>query len=1117
MSKKNTLPINIQKLKVQLDLGNNLMDYFIVIGIPPSEIINRTSLFNLNNFQNYKTILKNFCQSYKPKIISKFPKFDKNINTIDESIINYIFPNGIKPKYSEHREKILQEEIKYFIIDNGLYSREYPQKYLTCLIFYEDMYQYYSLYEDIQKTKNFLEMNENNNSEDIINNSNNSDEFSTFTSYGHLKTISSDASILNENKNILSTKSTITSNQNKHTHKLKHFYIPKCICIVSIHPYINLFKEILVSIYKYSKHPQQIPLEKIITNLIIEIPIPPRGLYSIEFNIINKRKILKREENNRLLLCELDLRTFHKCIKFNIIKSILLHLLFDSKIILFSKNLNYLYKSILPFLYLIFPFKYPFQVNSYLMKNEYNILESISPYFIGINEKYNSQFFEEKEISVTEDMNVLLVDLDNNESKLITNEEFPDFPKKIINDLEKELKNLDENNHMKETVEEFNKNYQEIYFDFFCLLIKNYENYLNINYYKKTEDDVTSIETLFNCNKFVNSHSSDDISFYNKLVNGSQMFSNFIIQRMLPQNNNELIEILLVNDNIIKIKNKNKMFKEETSFLNSSQYKHINKYDAPQTKILTEKEKNFIKENIEQLNKKGQIVKFKSTIQKENILLFKYNLFPELDFDIYFNNESVNNEYFLPPNYSEEIERINIDIITESSLGKNINRSLEMKNQLFLCWLEVWAFTFWYMTEEERYYRFNQMIDILDKVIQHDRDILNMLFDTLNTCKQNDMILKLYKKLFHLNIYPNSFIWNIVEDLIKNEKTNKLKDKNKTNNNKEDYKFNLKNYNIKKRTFLSLEDELALDTKIKFYSEYLCIECGEEKINLLNVCRTFENVNNDIFWVYCNKCEKYILPQIKVRFGTEFLRDKSFKTSSFDQFAIHSPYYLKIYIKDAVMNNYETKLNVLDFKIKSKSNFWTFIWYCQIHNLPYDIILPYSEDIEKLNKIKYENSSTDIFEIIYEDKLYKDNLKKISKYSNIIYEKYKNSQKDTINLDKYKIEKINDFEFIKIKKQKKILKNIDINEDEDEYEEEENEENQLNNKEQIIINENPNKKNNIIKDKLKKEEEKNNILEKENKEEEFKEKTEDIKDKEIKPEIEEYKEGEKEKNIENTI
>ena len=62
------------------------------------------------------------------------------------------------------------------------------------------------------------------------------------------------------------------------------------------------------------------------------------------------------------------------------------------------------------------------------------------------------------------------------------------------------------------------------------------------------------------------------------------------------------------------------------------------------------------------------------------------------------------------------------------------------------------------------------------------------------------------------------------------------------------------------------------------------------------------------------------------------------------------------------MNNYETKLNG------------------KIHGLDYNILLLYLKDLQELQKINFKNSSNELFEIIYEDKLYKENLRKISKY-----------------------------------------------------------------------------------------------------------------------------------------
>ena len=1031
MSKKKSYPENIQKLKTLLESGNNLIDYFLVCGVEPSVCLDE-NLFNLSSDKNEN--LNNFSKILKPKIVTKFPEFDNNNDTIDDEILSYCFPNGFKPHYNDTGDKIREKKFS-IILDNNLFSSEYPQKYLTCLLFYEKISQYKELSDDVIKIRTNFDKNGNclldesilfnNSGKNGIKIENNNDSLS------HNKTVSSNFNSFNLNDTSSNLDSTFVSENkiirnNSQLYKLKYYYIPKCICIVSIHPYIKLFQDILYLIYKYSLSSQQIPLEKIISNLLIEVPIAPRGLYFIDFMLINKHITLKRTENNKLLLTKLDLRKFHKNIQFNIQLDVFKHLLFGSKIIFFSKNINDLCEAILSFLTLIFPFKYPFQVSSYLNKDNYNILESISPFFLGINEVYNSQFFIKNDIS-TEGLDLFVVDLDNNITELISEDEFPDFPTKIINNLEKEIKiidkKLEEEKKLKdneEEIEEFNEIYQEIYLYFFCEIIRSYEEYLNMNYFKNTENDiVTSIETLFNCDQFIKNHSSSDIPFYTKFVNDSQLFADFIYKRMIPKNNQERIDILLVNDILTKIKNRSKFFgKDPTDFSDGNDYIRQNRYVVPKPRELTVKEKIYIKKNREQLSEKGHIIREKN----QNNIYFKYDLFPELNFDIYCNNENVN-DYIPPPNYSDEIERINIDVISKSSLGQNINHSIEMKNYLYLTWLEVWAFTFWYVDKNETHFRFNEMLDVLDKVKHHEMNVLNLLFDALNKSSENKMILKLYRKLLDLNINPSTFIYNIISGVLDKAQLRMLKDKKKSSemrlNSNNDYKF--KDYNIKdnkKRTFLSLQDYLEINTKLKFYSDFSCTECGE-KINLLSICLNFDNVKNDDLWVPCASCGEYILPKIKVRFGSELLRDKIYKTSSLDEIVLHSPYNLKINIKDAIVSNYGDKLNVLDFKIKFKPLFWDFIWFCKIHHLDYNIILPYLKDIEELKRLNYKNPSNEKFEVIYDDKLYKENLKKISKYSSCIYESFINSQNKINSSENFIIQKqITNFEFIGIIKQK---------------------------------------------------------------------------------------------------
>ena len=51
MSKKKTLPQNLQKLKEALETGNNLVDHFLLCGVDPS-IYQDEDLYDLSN-ENY--------------------------------------------------------------------------------------------------------------------------------------------------------------------------------------------------------------------------------------------------------------------------------------------------------------------------------------------------------------------------------------------------------------------------------------------------------------------------------------------------------------------------------------------------------------------------------------------------------------------------------------------------------------------------------------------------------------------------------------------------------------------------------------------------------------------------------------------------------------------------------------------------------------------------------------------------------------------------------------------------------------------------------------------------------------------------------------------------------
>ena len=1049
---------NLAKLKEVLESGHNLIDHFLVCGIPPNSCL-QDFLYDTKN-PKYEEIFK---ENIKPSIISRFPEFDNSIDSVDEGIVSYCFPDGFKPIYSNNY--YMETKTKFFtiILDNNLFSIEHPQKYLSCLLFYENLNSYSDLKKKLEEKKDFFddieeveeietENNIDNNNKDIndnviikekysekINDNNNETEnsqgkktknlFKTILFKGQSEPLS--LNIINKDKDktkVLKSLKKLNSSvqigasnalrrSTKISEKETFFYIPKVICLVSIHPYIKTFEKILRSIYSYYSdidEEKKIPLEKLIISLIIEVPISPRGLYSIHYEFLKNKYIFKGYENNKILVTENNLINFNSRINFKTKLEVFKHILFCSKLLFFSTDLNILSETILSFLVLLYPFKYPFQASSLVHKDTYDILGCFTPFMFGINEPYNENFMEENDIN-TDDMNILMVDLDNIEKyKLISDEEFPNLPSKLTSNLEKEIKNL-ENKYKKEnannTLEEFNELYQNIFFEFFCEILKGYEDYLNMDYFKVSKtDQVTSTKTLFQCSKFIKMHSSSETAFYDKFVDVSQLFGDFIYKRMIPRNNQEVIDVLLVNETNIKLKNKSKYFgqKEPTDFLDSKEYFPSNKYIVPAPRKLTMEEYDAIEEKKDQLLSYGQEIKYSDNKiirsnsiknsknvnnnnnkeNKENYnneyneIIFNYLLFPQLDFQTYCNANNVN-DYYPPPDYSEEIEAINSDLLSKSSIGQSINLGLEMKNNLYLTWIEVWSYTFWYLDKEEREYRFDQVLDILDKVIHHEINIFNLMFDVLNQQGEQEMIIKLYQKMLLLKINPNTNIYNIISNILDNEQIKQLFDKIKSGNNNDNnlssLKFNKPIPKLKVRTFLNMDDKpYLINEKLKFEAKFSCIDCGEEgeEINLYKLCQDFEGIKNDVLWAPC-KLGHYNLPKLKISFGTEYcplnvLKPQNNSTSTLSDIVLHSPYNLKINIKNAMKNKYGTKLDVDKFKSDFCALFWNFIWYCKIYKLDYSIVLPYLERIKqkRMNKMIYNHNLNNI-KLIYDNNNYK--------------------------------------------------------------------------------------------------------------------------------------------------
>ena len=109
----------------------------------------------------------------------------------------HCFPNGYKLIKSETRPKY---KLFSFILDNNYFNLNYPQKYLTCLIFYESISQYKHLYDMNQKLESESKQNK-----FLTKKNSNIDDFN-----------------INQEDEI---------------------YIPKCLMLMSLYPFLANMKE----------------------------------------------------------------------------------------------------------------------------------------------------------------------------------------------------------------------------------------------------------------------------------------------------------------------------------------------------------------------------------------------------------------------------------------------------------------------------------------------------------------------------------------------------------------------------------------------------------------------------------------------------------------------------------------------------------------------------------------------------------------------------------------------------------------------------------------------------------------------------------------------------------
>ena len=1021
---------NFEHMKEELDKATNFIDYFLVLGLPP-KIFMEDWLYQLD----VDGLNEKFKDNYQPKIISYFPNYEKHTIAFDDSVISHCFPNGFKAVFSYRKPKI---QVFSFILDNNYFNLNFPQKYLTCLICYESILNYkklYDVYKDYMKDEN----KEENQNEIIIENK-------------------------NENDNIIND---ISKEQ---LENIQYIYIPKCLMVMSLYPFFAEYEKILTEIYKYSLIKEEsnenennkkydvsptintnqksniiktnlkeaktekneiipeptnisVPMDKIIENLLIELPVPPRGNFTVEYTLINQKRTLKQNLMNELPLVDINLK---KLFTFDIKEIVdMYHNLFlETRILFFSENIQSLNMYIFGLLSLLYPFQYQYQIVTILPEENFTIIESITPFIAGINMAYTEDFFESRDLTLSDA--ILIVDIDNTKLDFVNKTcDIPEFPKGYRKSLEKNLQSIKnkyfkdiinaarqskarsskhikmnltvrtsavitnnlttsstvskdgknqnynksqtigkDNNqkHLFEAIQEleedendeanspfgnfnidfdFNKEVNELFFNFNANLLSGYNKFLDMEFY--STNTAPSLEGLFKVQEFLNQVSSSDRAFYDKFITETQIFGDFLFLRMIPKNTREKIQILAFDEKINE--NSASVFYRPppSVFINSREYDFVNKYEVQKPRQLTKEEVEFykIKENKIKLLNYGIIVK-----EKNDEISFEYPTFPNLTTKYFFKNNIT--DYFMNTNLNENVERINTDIVSKSHLGGVAMRLNDMDNYIYLCWMQMWAITFWYCDQQEKRYRFQELLKVLAKTSSHEMEIFNLLFDALSLYGEDYMVLKLYDILLNLRLNPSFKVHNIVMKLLDKKKfEGNIKD-NLQNAFKDELKNVYSNKNFRKRSFKSKYYGNILYDDIIFFAFDSCMD-NQHDIDLESISLNFKAMDRELTWTKCPKCKMQILPKITVQFGKEINKNGKMKQNSckLDNVVLFSPFFLKDNYNSVALRACGVKLDVEDLIFKYSNIFWNSLWYFKLKHLEYDFMLPYEEGLNK--------------------------------------------------------------------------------------------------------------------------------------------------------------------------
>ncbi|KAL7468701.1 hypothetical protein ACHAXS_008933 [Conticribra weissflogii] len=249
-----------------------------------------------------------------------------------------------------------------------------------------------------------------------------------------------------------------------HTQK-QLVYLPKCLVILSMHPYLVAFREYLTQLHRLSKTPPPIPedsnthnssapneiilnshthasktaltlpIERYITNFCSELPAPPPGSFQVQTTILDSViSIWSPPHNMPIAWVSLPFSHLFQCLDIPNILTVWSALALERQVLVTSTQLSLLTTCCEILLSLLFPMKWSHAYIPVLPHFLVPILSAPMPFLCGIDKRHLADTLEDLSSEC------IVVDLDKNQVSLgVKTPPLPPLPRHVRDRLRNKL------------------------------------------------------------------------------------------------------------------------------------------------------------------------------------------------------------------------------------------------------------------------------------------------------------------------------------------------------------------------------------------------------------------------------------------------------------------------------------------------------------------------------------------------------------------------------------------------------------------------------------------------------------------------------------------------------